>query len=142
MNLADHRNSSLVPVIIFSQCQTPQGTKEYRTRPTDPATSISKPEMRMIIPQIIRIRSIQPPIPLAPITLLVLHPHTQQQHHTRRSTHPQQTQARTVANGVMRRLSGDEDVTRDDSAAIAETDHHGAGDGALVVACHVVLDPS
>lgn len=141
MNLADHRNSSLVPAIVFSQCRAPQGTKEYRKRPTHPTNSISKSEMRVVISQIIRIRPIQPPVPLASITLLIFHPHTQQQHHTRRSTHPQQAQTRAVTNSVMRCLRSDEDVTRDDPAAIAEADHHGAGDGALVMAGHIILDP-
>lgn len=97
--------------------------------------------MRMIVSQIVRVRPIQPPIPFASITLLVLHHDTQQQHHTRRRTHPQQTQTRAIANCVMRRLISDEDVTRDDAAAVTEANHHGARDGALVMARHVVLDP-
>ena len=107
-----------------------------------PKASISKPEMRMIIPQIIRIRAVQPPIPLASVTLLILHHDTQQQHHARRRTHPQQTQTRAIADSVMRRLRRDEDITRDDPATVAEPDHHSARNRALVVARHVILDPS
>lgn len=95
----------------------------------------------MVVPQIISIRPIQPPISLSTITLFVLHPHTQKQHHTRRRTHPQQTQTCAVTNSIVRRLRSDKDVTRNNPATVAEADHHGAGDGALVVAGHIILDP-
>ena len=42
----------------------------------------------------------------------------------------------------MRRLRRDKDIARHNPAAIAETDHHRARDGALVVPRHVILDPS
>lgn len=98
--------------------------------------------MRMIISQIIRIRSLQPPIPLTSVTLLILRHDTQQQHHARRRTHPQQTETRAIADSVMRSLRSDEDITRDNPTTIAKPDHHGARNRALVVACHVILDPS
>ena len=98
--------------------------------------------MRVVIPQIISIRSIQSPIPLAPITLLILRPDTKQQDNASSRTHPQQPQTRCITSRVMRRFLGDEDVARHNAPAIAEPDHHGTSDRTFVMASHVVLNPS
>lgn len=95
----------------------------------------------MIIAQIIRISSVKPPIPLAPIPLPILRPHTKQQNNTSSSTHPQQTQTSPIPNRVSGSLLSNEDITRNNAASISKPDHHGTRNGALVVTCHIVLDP-
>lgn len=103
---------------------------------------ISKPEVRMIITQIVRISSVKPPIPLAPIPLPILRPHTHQQNDTSSSTHPQQTQTSPISNRVSGSLLSNEDITRNNAARISKTDHHGTRDGAFVVTRHIILNPS
>lgn len=81
-------------------------------------------ESRMIISQIIRIRLLQPPIPLSPFPLPILTLNKPEQRRAPHRTNPQHAQTRPIPRGILRRLGPNEDITRDDPAQIAKTDLH------------------
>lgn len=96
----------------------------------------------MIITKIIRIRSLQPIIPLAPLPLRILPAHQQIYDGAANTTDPQHAQTDAVTGGIPRRLGLKEDVGGDDTTDVSHTDLERGGHTALVVAGNEVGHPA
>jgi hypothetical protein len=97
--------------------------------------------MRMVVPKIVRIHLLQPRIPLSPLPHPILPPHQNEQRRTSCPTNPQQAQTNSIPCRILRTLTLQKYIRRDDAANVTEADLECGGDGALVVPRHGVGEP-
>jgi hypothetical protein len=95
----------------------------------------------MIVPQIIRIRLLQPPISLSPVPRPILPLHQHRQPRARRATNPQHAQTHPISRAIPRRLTSQKHIRRDNPPEISKTHLHPRRNTPLIMPRHQIAHP-
>lgn len=97
--------------------------------------------MWVIVPEIVRVRPLKPPIPLASIPLLVLTLDQEEESCTSSTADPQHSQTDSIPSGILGRLGLEEHIRRHDPSQVTKTDLHGGANGALIMPRYQIRHP-
>ena len=112
--------------------------------PTRGLDLVSESKPRMIVAQVIDFlrRKLVAVIAFTGIPRAILVPQSAKEDGSRNYRKPEQTKTHTKTDRIRRRLIRDINIARNNPTEIAKAELNRRGNGALIVACHVVTQPA